>query len=107
MLDLIKLYSVIFMRTLIFKLQLLIRFVLNGRCYPTREQRENGEFKDYWIGWIAYKYFSKLTIFNGWLKKEFYGPFNHLIYVETSHGYGMTKDLNEIKDRILNFPKQL
>jgi hypothetical protein len=98
--DLIKLYSIVGLRTLVWKIQLLVRFVLNGSFYPTEKQRDNGTFKDYYIGWIAYKYFSKITICDGWLKVDFVGPNNDLIFTENSHGDKMTKNLAELVEVI-------
>jgi hypothetical protein len=93
--DLIKLNSMALIRKIIFKLQLFIRFLLNGKCYPTEEQRENGGFRDYWIGWIAYKYFSKTTVNGGWLTIEFVGPDNDLVFIQNSHGDKMTNTFQE------------
>lgn len=96
--DLLKLNCIVIARTLVFKAQLLIRFCLNGRCYPTKEQRELETFKDYWIGWIAYRYFSKTTILDGWLSLNFVSPSNDFIFVTNSHGDKTTRTLAEIKN---------
>ena len=95
--DLSRLFLIVTLRTLVFKLQLFIRFLLNGRCYPSKEQRDNGTFKDYWIGWVAYKYFSDISICNGWLKLNFPSPSNDLIFTQNIHGDKMSKNLNEIR----------
>lgn len=97
--DLIKLYFIVICRSVIFKTQLIIRFVLNGRCYATREQIINGTFKDYWIGWIAYKYFSKFKILNGWLSIDFPGPENDLIFMTNAHGDKMSISFNDLKEK--------
>jgi hypothetical protein len=94
--DVLKIYFFVILRSLVFHLQKTIRFFLNGRCYPTKEQRENETFRDYWIGWIAYKYFSKFTVCNNWLTLDFVGPNNDLIFTKNSHGDMMTKRFSEI-----------
>jgi hypothetical protein len=100
MIDIIKIRLIVIARTIVFKIQLLIRFALNGRCYPTKEQRESGSFKDYWIGWIAYRYFSKTVVCGGWLSVDFVGPDNDFIFVCNSHGDKMSKTLFELTNVI-------
>lgn len=96
MADLLKVYLIVIFRTLVFKTQLLIRFFLNGRFYPTKQQRENETFRDYWIGWIAYRYFSKINVCDGWLNVDFVSPSNDFIFTTNSHGDKMTKTLKEL-----------
>lgn len=103
--DLIKIYFILFFRTLIFKSQLGIRFILNGRCYPRKYSTSNlllsdlekdKKWRDFWIGWIAYKYFSKIKVNQGWLSVDFSGPNNDLIFVTNSNGNCMSKTFHEL-----------
>jgi len=98
--DLLKIYLVLTLRTIVFKAQLGIRFLLNGRCYPTKKQRENGSFKDYWIGWLAYKHFSKVSVCNNWLEVYFPTPSNDFIFTTNKHGDKMTKTFKEVVEVI-------
>lgn len=86
----------------IWNLQLFIRFVLNGSAYPTKEQRESGTFRDYYIGWIAYRYLSKFTIDDGWLQVELASPRGSIIWLKNSHGDIMTSDYDRLKQRSLD-----
>ena len=98
--DLIKIYVLVLLRSIVFKIQLLIRLALNGRFYPTKEQRDGGRFKDYWIGWIAYRYLSKLTVCDGWLSVDFFSPSNDFIFTTNSNGDKMTKTFSELLEVI-------
>lgn len=59
-----KLRFNVFMFNLVWFVQKLIRLSLNGKAYPTYDDKMNvvGTWNDYYIGWIAYKYFSKNSV---------------------------------------------
>jgi len=82
------------MNHLVWTVQKGLRFCLNGRCYPKKPIDEN--FRDYYIGWISYKYFSKFKLRN--LNIDFMTPKASLIYVIPDHSHaGMFLTLKELK----------